>query len=339
MDKMKDRIKIDISTATLLKILFIALVVWLVIVVRDIIVLFFIVLIIVAALAPIVDKMAKYMPRLVALILLSLGFVLLIGLIGYLLIPPAVNQLSHLAINLPSLASKYQPFYENIQSVIRDYQEGLINVSSQLGNLSSGIYSTTIGFLSGLVVFFTILILSFYMLLEQKTLESILLNIIPPKRKEKIVEIIQKITNKMGNWLRGQAMLMLIVGVLDGIALVSLGIPYVIVLAIWGALTEAIPYIGPWLGLIPAFFIALTISPLTALLVLVAYVAIQQIEAQFLVPKIMGKAVGLSPVIIILAVLIGAKLMGMLGVVIAIPLAAVISVLIQEWPELRKLNN
>ena len=336
---MRDRIKIDISTVTLLKILFIALAVWLLIVVRDIIVLFFIVLIIVAALAPIVDKMSKYMPRIVALILLSLVFVLIIGLFGYLLIPPAVKQLSHLAINLPSIASKYQPFYENLQSVIRNYQEGLINISSQLGNLSSGIYSTTVGFLSGVMVFFTILVLSFYMLLEQKTLESILLNIIPPKRKEKIVEIISKITAKMGNWLRGQAILMLLVGLLDGVALVSLGIPYVIVLAIWGALTDVIPYIGPWLGLIPAFFIALTISPLKALLVLIAYVVIQQIEAQFFVPKIMGKAVGLSPVIVILAVLIGAKLMGILGVIIAIPVAAIISVLIQEWPELRKINN
>ncbi|HLB95414.1 MAG TPA: AI-2E family transporter, partial [Patescibacteria group bacterium] len=97
--------------------------------------------------------------------------------------------------------------------------------------------------------------------------------------------------------------------------------------------------IGPWLGLLPAFLIALSISPLKALLILIAYLIIQQLEAQFLVPKIMGKAVGLSPVIIILAVLAGAKLMGVLGVVIAVPVAAAISVLLQEWPNLKRLKE
>lgn len=89
----------------------------------------------------------------------------------------------------------------------------------------------------------------------------------------------------------------------------------------------------------PALIIAFTVSPLKALLVLIVFIIIQQLEAQFLAPKIMGKAVGLSPVIIILALLVGGKLMGILGVVIAVPVAAAIAVLIQEWPEIKKIKS
>ena len=156
-------------------------------------------------------------------------------------------------------------------------------------------------------------------------------------QQDKIFEVMNKIGFKMGGWLRSQFILMIIVGVADGIILMILGVPYALTLAVWGGLTEVIPYIGPWLGLIPAFIVAFTISPLKGLLIFIAYIIIQQLESQFLVPKIMGKAVGLSPVIIILAILIGAKLMGILGVLIAVPAAAAISVIIQEWPEIKKL--
>jgi predicted PurR-regulated permease PerM len=111
------------------------------------------------------------------------------------------------------------------------------------------------------------------------------------------------------------------------------------VLGLWGGLTEVIPILGPWLGLIPAALVALTVSPLTAVLVIAAYILIQQAEAQFLVPKVMGKAVGLSPVIIIITLLIGAKLFGVVGAVVAVPVAAVISVIVQEWPEIQKLRR
>jgi len=244
-----------------------------------------------------------------------------------------------LAINLPIIISKLGPVYQSIQHSIGNYQEGLFNLSSQLGKISSGLYSTTLGFVSGIVAFVTILVLAFYMLLEQDAIKNFLHQTVPGERKEKIFEITKKIGQKMGGWLRGQVLLMIIVGVADSIALVSLGIPYALTLAVWGGITEVIPYIGPWLGLAPALIIAFTISPLKGLLILIAYVIIQQLESQFLVPKILGKAVGLSPVIIILALLIGAKLMGILGVIIAVPVAAALSVFIQEWPEIKSLRN
>lgn len=336
---MENRVKFDISTTTIIKVILAIFLVWFLYVIRDIVVLFFIVLVIVAALGPLVDRMSKHIPRVLSVIILSIVFLGLLGAIGYLIVPPIIIQLKTLAINLPIIISKLGPVYQSIQHSIGNYQEGLFNLSSQLGKISSGLYSTTLGFVSGIVAVITILVLAFYMLLEQDAIKNFLHQTVPGERKEKIFEITKKIGQKMGSWLRGQVLLMLIVGVADSIALVSLGIPYALTLAVWGGITEVIPYIGPWLGLAPALIIAFTISPLKGLLILIAYVIIQQLESQFLVPKILGKAVGLSPVIIILALLIGAKLMGILGVIIAVPVAAALSVFVQEWPEIKNLRN
>ena len=336
---MENRVKFDISTTSIIKIVLAILLVWFLYVIRDILILFFIVLVIVASLAPLVNRMSRYIPRVLAVIILTIIFFGVLVAIGFVIVPPIIIQLKTLAINLPIIISKLGPVYQSIQHSIGNYQEGLFNLSSQLGKISSRLYSTTLGFVSGIVAVVTILVLAFYMLLEQDAIKNFLHQTVPGERKEKIFEITKKIGQKMGGWLRGQALLMLIVGVADSIALVSLGIPYALTLAVWGGITEVIPYIGPWLGLAPALIIAFTISPLKGLLILIAYVIIQQLESQFLVPKILGKAVGLSPVIIILALLIGAKLMGILGVIIAVPVAAAIAVLIQEWPEIKKLRS
>lgn len=336
---MENRVKFEISSLTVIKIIGIMLLVWFLFAIREIVVLFFVVLVIVAALGPLVDRMAKYIPRLLAVIILSITFISLLVAIGFLLLPPVINQIGQLAINLPYIINKLTPFYASFRDSIGNFQENLFNVSSQLGSLTSGIFATTLGFISGVVGVLTILILVFYMLLEQDSLKSFLHQTLPIEHKDVIFDVVRKIGEKLGRWLRGQVLLMFIIGLLDGIILLFMGIPYALVLAVWGGLTEIIPYVGPWLGLIPAAIIALSISPLKGLLVLIAYVAVQQIEANFLAPKIMGKAVGLSPVIIILALLAGAKLMGIMGMLVAVPVAAVIAVLISEWPNLKKIRE
>lgn len=335
---MENKVKFEISTSSIVKLAIAVLLIWFLFAVREIVVLLFIVLIIVASLAPLVNRMSKHIPRVLAVIILAAIFLGILTGIGFIIIPPVINQLRQLAINLPLILSKLGPFYENFQHSISNYQESLLNISSQLGRISTSIYSTTLGFFSAIVAIFTIIVLTFYMLIEQDAIKNFLNQVVAFEHKDRLATVLKKIAEKMGGWVRGQIILMLAVGILDGIALLILGIPYALVLAVWGGLTEVVPYIGPWLGLIPALIIAFTVSPLKALLILIIYILIQQLESQFLVPKIMGKVLGLSPVIIILAILVGAKLMGILGVVIAVPVAAAISVLIQEWPEIKKIR-
>jgi predicted PurR-regulated permease PerM len=334
---MENRTKIDISTSTIIKVAVIILGIWFLFVIREIVILFFLALILVAALSPLVDKIAKFIPRTLAVATLVLVMLAIFVGIGFLIVPPLVAEIKLLAINLPIITSKLGPIYHNLQISLGNYQDTLLNLSSQIGKLTSGIFATTLGFISGIVAFVTILILTFYMLVGKESIGTYVSNFIAEEKRDRVAAISGKISGKMSQWLGGHLFLMLVVGCLDGVALFALGVPYALVLAIWGGLTEMIPYLGPWLGAIPAVLIAFTVSPLAALLVLIAYIIIQQLEATFLAPKIIGKAVGLSPVIVIISLLAGAKLMGLVGVIVAVPVAAIISVLMAEWPEIKNL--
>lgn len=337
---MENKVKVDVSLKTILKIALVVIGIWFIYTIREIFILLFFVLVIVAAFAPLVSRMSKIMPRVLAVIILALVFFGILTTIGFMIIPTLVDQISQLAVNIPAILSHLDPFYKQFNLSLggnQTIQETLLKLSSQIGGVTAGIYTTTLGFVSGLVAVVTVLVLSFYLLLEKNSIQKFIHDLVPADKEARLLSLIRKIGFKMGNWLRGQGILMLTVGLADGIALYVLGVPYALILAVWGGLTEAIPYIGPWLGLVPAIVIAFTISPLTALFVLIAFVLIQQLESQFLVPKIMGKAVGLSPVIIIIAILIGAKLAGILGVVIAVPAAGAVSVIIQDWREIKQI--
>lgn len=333
---MENRIKFDISLDSIIKVALFVLGLWFLYAIRDIALLFFIVLIIVSALTPLVDRTSKYIPRFLSVIILAVLFVGVLTAVGFLFVPPLISQISQLAVNLPIIVTKLGPLYHNLQTIVPSSQSNLLDFSSQLSGITSGIYTTTVGLFTGLVALLTIVVMSFYLLLEQNAIKNFVYEIIPQTHREIAVDLLNKISDKMGSWLRGHIVLMVIVGLLDFAALSVIGVPYALTLGLWGGLTEVVPYIGPWIGVIPALIVAFTVSPLKALIVAISFFLIQQIESSFLSPKILGKAVGLSPVIIILALLIGGKLMGILGVIIAVPVAATLSVVFQDWPEIKK---
>lgn len=330
---MKQKLEIDISFYALFKILAVILGVLLIFAVRDVIVDLFIVGVLVASLSPIITNWSKRMPRVAALALL---FILIIGcIVGviYLMVPPLITQLQDLAIILRNNFTDGAKY-----TIPSQYVDTLTSQIDKVGStLSSGIFKTTASVINGVISFITILVLTFYLLSDQESLKKLVLEYLPINRKKQVVVTLKEVGEKMGGWLRGQLTLMVIIGLLDGIILAILGVPFALALGLWAGLTEAIPYLGPLLGLVAALIVAFATSGnlVIPLIVLIAFLLVQQLEANFLVPKIMGKAVGLSPVIIILAVLIGGKLFGIIGIIIAVPAAAALSVLIKEWPNLK----
>lgn len=334
---MKEKIQIEISALTILK--FFAILIGLVVLylIRDILVTFFLVAVLVAAFYPIVDRLEKVrVPRVLSVSVIYFIFLAALVGIGFLIIPPLVSQLQDLSDNLPYFVQNISPKLYSYREALKLSQESLNQLSQTFSSVSSQLYSTTVGFVSGVVSIITILVVSFYLLIDTVSVKRFFVSIFPAAQKQWVVEAGKKITIKMGAWLGGQLLLGLIIGVLDLVILVSFGVPYALTLAIWGGLTEVVPFIGPWLGGIPAVLVAWSISPWLALGVAIAYIVIQQLEAQLLAPRVMGKAVGLSPVIIIFAILVGAKLYGIIGIIIAIPVAAAIAVLLQEWPKLKE---
>lgn len=330
--------KIDLSLSTVLKFFAVLIAIILLYFIRDILVMLFVVIIVVAALDPLVDWGERYkIPRGVSALFIYLVLISLLSLLIYLILPPLIEEIRALALNLPSYIAKITPLYHQLTSSLYDWQRILQTLSQQMGKISGGIYSAGLAIFGGLASALTILVLSFYLLLENRSVKEFVLSLVPTTYKERIIAIGQKIGAKIGGWLRGQVVLSLTVGLLNFIGLLIIGVPFALTLGVLAAVLEIIPIIGPVLsGLIAIVVAFATVGWLKALLVLALYVLVQQLESNLLVPKIMGKAVGLSPVVIIIALLIGAKLAGLMGAILAIPAAAGIAVLIQEWSRLRK---
>jgi predicted PurR-regulated permease PerM len=334
---MKQTITYDISWSTIAKIVLTLFGIWFVVQVRDILVLLFIVGVIVAALSPVVDRWSKRLPRWLATLTLFLIVIIFIAGAITLLIPPFIKEGGALIAQMIDVITLYLPQFRDELLKYRD----ISNLSRSFTFLGGQIYGATLGFFGVLVAIITMTILTFYLLLEQHRARDYLKNHLPPDKKEAISRILQKISQKLGAWVRSQLVLGIIIGIATFIALLILRIifnmPYTLTLAIWAGLTELVPYIGPALGAIPAVVIGFNISPLVGLIVILIYTAIQQLESNIIVPKVMQKAVGLSPVTIIVVLLIGGKLAGFIGIILAVPAAAVLSVILQERSQIKKI--
>lgn len=312
--------KIDISHKTIIFITLFLISLWVVYLILDVILLLFLSFILVSALTPAVDKLTKWkIPKPLAILAI---FILIIGALSGLIavgLTPLINQTSNLAQRLADTVTSLLQANFVDESIIRQ----------EFADISRRVVNFILGLFENLIAFATVLVLTFYLLLERERLEDFAVSF-APSRQEQIKNLIGKIEEKLGAWLRGQIILSVFVGVLYYIGLTALGIDYALPLAILGALLEIIPIIGPIIAAVPAVLLGLTISPLLAALVAGFYLAIQQVESHVVVPQVMKRAVGLNPILVILAVTVGARLLGIGGALLAVPIAVVIQVFLQE---------
>lgn len=208
------------------------------------------------------------------------------------------------------------PFLENAESAVLNPP---LDIQSLGRNTVDVLFRVLGGVFSGLILIVT----SFYLASQEKGIELFLRMVTPLKHEEYVIDLWSRSQAKMGQWLRGQLLLGLIVGVLVYLALTLLGIRYALLLAILAGIFELIPIIGPILSAVPAVFFGFLTSPLTGLTVAVVYFVIQQTESNLLVPVVMKRAVGLNPLVVVIALLIGVKLGGILGMFLSVPFASV----------------
>jgi predicted PurR-regulated permease PerM len=202
-------------------------------------------------------------------------------------------------------------------------------ISSTSG--SQTVFTRTLGIFNGVFSIITILVVSFYLVAEQKGMREFIKSLVPPHHQEFTMSLVDKIQKKMGMWIIGQILLSVSIFLLTFAGLSLLGVKYALFLALLAGLLEVVPYIGPIISAIPAVFFAFMQSPPLAIAVLVLYIIVQKIEGYVLVPKIMQKTVGTSPLVVLVALLIGFKLAGILGLLLAVPLVGAVTVLIQEF--------
>ena len=182
-----------------------------------------------------------------------------------------------------------------------------------------------------LFVFVAVLLLAFYWTVERERVVRFLLLLVPLTRRDDIRELYEAAEAKVGAYIRGIAILSLIVGAVATLAYVLIGLPYALLLGLVAGLFEAIPVIGPALGVLPAVLVAFAVDPDKAVWVLLVFGVIQALENTFLVPRIMGRTVGVSPVVTLLALVGFGTLFGVAGAFLAIPLAAIIQLLLDRY--------
>ncbi len=330
---MNEKMQFDLSVWMFVKLILVLITFYLLFLIRDILALIFIVLILVATFSPVIKKWAKKIGRIPSVIALLIIIIGIIALVVYMLVPPITDQINQLTNNAPRYIEKISL----ISSYAPSIQESLSTLTSNAGSITSGFVSITAGVFGGIITFLTALVLFVYMLTDEHVLKNFVYSLTPADKKEQVAEVLRKVANKVGNWFRGQIALGIIIGIIDLIGLLIIGVPYALTLAVIAGILEIVPTIGPIIAGILVAIVAFTDSPIKALIVIIFFIAVQQLENSFIVPKVMQKAVGLSPVIIIIAILIGAKLMGVAGAILAIPIAASISVIINEWPTISKI--
>jgi predicted PurR-regulated permease PerM len=192
------------------------------------------------------------------------------------------------------------------------------------------------GIIGGVIGIVTVLIVTFYYLMEKAWIRRVVLSDSPPETRIRVSRIWDDIEQKVGDWLRGQLTLVLVIGITATIGYGLMGISFWPLLGLWAGMTEIIPIIGPWLGGIPAVIIALTQSWEKALLVVGFVILLQMTENAILVPRVMRGAVGLTPLTVFIAILVGTEFAGIPGALLAIPIAAAIQVLVSHHAEARR---
>ncbi len=319
--------KIDISHKTVIFITLFILALWVIYLIRDLLVILFVAIILMSALEPLVNFFNKLkIPRALGIAITYIIIIAVAGLILASVLPPLIEQSSKLIVTLPPLLSQIFNIAHIDKSVFQ----------SQLTSLSGNAFSITLSILDNLLTIIFLLVVTFYLLLERNNLENRISSLFIGQ-EEKARKLIINIQEKLGSWLRGQLILSIIIGILSFIGLTALNIPYALPLSLVAGIMEVIPVIGPIISSLPAILVALTISPPLGLGVALMYFVIQQLENNLIVPQVMKKAVGLNPLVVILTIAVGSRLLGLAGALLAVPFAAVLQIIVTEIIERRKV--
>jgi predicted PurR-regulated permease PerM len=332
--------RIDITYMSILRVIAVLAALTFLYFIRDILALILVSVFLAAAIMPWVNWFHKRnIPRALSVLIIYLSAFAVLALVIVLIIPPLSDQINQLSRSFPEYFQRVIVGFSEIQQFnsgaegITSIQESLGSLQTALSSATQGVFSAVSSIFGGIIFFLAALVLTFYMVLNEELFMKFVEQITPQGYKIYAIKFIKRAQVKLGKWLRGQLFLMLFIGVLTYIGLLILGVKFALVLALIAGLLELVPYAGPIISAVPALVIALTQSPLMAVLVAILYFVIQQIENNVLVPKVMQKAVGLNPIVTIVAILVGAKLGGILGAILAVPVATVLSMFISDWRE------
>lgn len=297
---------------------------WLAIEIREVLVALFVSYILMTAIAPYVEFLRRNrIPKPIAILIPYLITIALIILLIVSLLPFFITQIGLLFERFPA----YITSSASILGLKLDGSSLAPIATSEFGNLSSGILSITGRVFGGVFALISIFVISFYLLVYREDVRESFAALFPERDRAKVASTLEKVEDKLGNWLRGQIILSGFIGVATWIFLTAYGIEFALPLAVVAGLLEIVPTIGPTISAIPAIIVALTVSFPLAALVTGSYILLQFLESHLLVPRVMQRAVGLNPIVIIIGIIIGGKLLGPVGALLAVPFLSLLVVI------------
>lgn len=271
-------------------------------------------------------------PRVIGIVFVYLCTFFLFLTVFYLLIPPLFGDVLAFVSDLPKYIDDIlKPdgplflLFPTLPAVFSNLMQGVsTSLEILVVNYADNIFKAGSALAGGALSFILLIVISFYLSVQERGIENFLKIVTPLEHEPYILDLWQRSQRKIGLWIQGQMLLGAIVGMIVFICLTLLGIKYAFLLSILTALFEIIPVFGPVMAAIPAIAIGALQSPTFGLLVLGLYILVQQIENHLIYPYVMKKTVGVPPLLVVVSLVVGGKLGGFMGIVLAVPIAAVL---------------
>jgi len=306
-----------LTYGSIFRVIIILAAIWLLYHIIDVVAVLFFGIIVASTITPSVDRLKKEgVPRVLGALFIYLCMVIAFAFIAYIIVPETIIQLSKVSSQLPHLIERYLGSSSSLS------QDILAKVRESIAGAASGIGVWLFGLVGGLGNVVLVFIISFYLTVEDRVIKDFLRVTLPVKHQEYILDLVSRSQRTLSSWLKSQLILMFMVGVLTFIGFWIIGVPFKLVLAIMAGLFEIIPFAGPVIAAVPAIIFSLQISPGTALLTALLFFVVQQVESNILTPLVVKRTLDINPILAILALFVGAKLGGIIGILAAIPLLA-----------------
>jgi predicted PurR-regulated permease PerM len=317
--------KIEVSHKTIIFAVLLFLSLGLTFILRDLIFELFVALLLMTILGPMVSTLSKYkIPRPLSVLV---TYILVIGFLAgtvSLIVPTVIEQTTSFVNALPN----YLANVGITQIISSEVINAFVN---NVGSASGAIFQFTFSVVNNIIAILAVLVFAFYMLVSRDKLEDQLGIFFGEEKKKEFGDIIDTLEKKLGGWARGELILMFAIGLATYVGLRLIGIPYALPLAILGGILEIVPFLGPILSAIPSVLIGIGISPLTGAGVAALTFLIHQLEGYILVPKIMEKSAGVSPLVTLISLAVGARLAGIVGAIISVPVVITLQILAKKY--------
>jgi predicted PurR-regulated permease PerM len=305
--------------------------------VRNVLILVLVAAFLAVGLDPAVRRLERWgIRRGLSVALIFLAAVTFVVAFALAVIPPLVDQVTEFATNFPDYVQDFAERNPSLEEWVRENNilDRLREAVSDLPTTISGSLGSVVGVagsvLAAVFNMLTVTILTVYFLLSLSHIHAGTLKLVPRSRRARVSELLDPILEKIGGYIAGQVTVAIIAGLLAGLFLAIVSVPFPVALALWVAIAALIPLVGATIGAIPAIIVAFFDSTTIGLATLIYFIVYQQVENYVIAPRVMTRAVDISPAAVLLAALIGAGLAGFVGALMAIPTAAAVKLIFQE---------